>query len=82
MLDIKKIRDDPEAVKAAGRKKRIPVDAEVDSLLELDRRVRALKHERETLKAEQNRTGKEIARLAGADKEARIRDMAALARLG
>lgn len=69
MLDLKKIREDPEAVKAGGRKKRIPVDEVVDRILVLDADRRKLCHETDELKAHQKKVGKEIAKLKGAERE-------------
>ena len=37
MLDIKRIKDDPEAVKAGLRAKEVDCDAAVDRILELDK---------------------------------------------
>ena len=37
MLDIKRIKDDPEAVKAGLRAKEVDCDQEVDRILELDK---------------------------------------------
>ena len=75
MLDIRTIRDDPQRVKAAGRKKLFVVDAEVDRILDLDGQRRELLHEMEQLKAEQNRASKAIARLEGEEKQERIEEM-------
>ena len=50
MLDIKLIREQPEFVKAELAKVGFP-GQELDALLELDRRRRALIHETESLKA-------------------------------
>jgi len=82
MLDIKRIRAEPDAVKEGARKKRIPAADLVDQALRCDERRRALTVEWESIKAEQNRAGKEIARLAGAEKEERIRRMGELAARG
>ena len=60
MLDIKRIKDDPEAVKAGLRAKEVDCDAAVDRILELDAQRRALILSTETDKAEQNRVSKEI----------------------
>ena len=60
MLDIKRIKDDPAAVKAGLRAKEVDCDAQVDRILELDAARRALILETETDKAEQNRVSKEI----------------------
>ncbi len=68
MLDLRFIRENSDAVRAACVKKRIDVD--VDRLLAVDRDVRELKRQVETQKAEQNQKSKEIPKLAGAEKEA------------
>ena len=60
MLDIKRIKDDPEAVKAGLRAKEVDCDAQIDRILELDAKRRALILQSETNKAEQNRVSKEI----------------------
>lgn len=52
MLDIKFIRENPDLIKAAAKKKRI--DFNVDELLRLEGRRSALLTEVETLRAEQN----------------------------
>lgn len=75
MLDPKKIRQNPEAVKAGGHKKRIPVDGEVDRFVGLDGERRKIVHERDELKAHQNRVGKEIAKLKGEEKAQRGKEM-------
>lgn len=60
MLDIKKIKENPEAVKAGLRAKEVDCDETVDRILELDAQRRALIQETENKKAEQNRISKEI----------------------
>ncbi len=60
MIDIKRIKDNPEAVKAGYHARKIDCDAQVDRILELDGQRRALILETETSKAEQNRVSKEI----------------------
>ena len=75
MLDIKRIRMDPEAVKAGVRKKRIPAEDLVDRALKADDDRKAVTQEWEAIKADQNRSGKEIAKLSGAEKAERIRRM-------
>ena len=42
MLDIKKIKENPEAVKAGLRAKEVDCDATVDRILELDEQRRQL----------------------------------------
>jgi seryl-tRNA synthetase len=66
MLDLKVIRENPDLVRAACRKKRIDVD--LDRLLVLDAKVRELKREQEALRAEQNAKSKEIPKLGPAER--------------
>jgi len=60
MIDIKLIRENPDKVKAGFRKKEIDCDAEVDRILELDKKRRELIAAGEQNKAEQNRISKQI----------------------
>ena len=60
MLDIKRIKDNPEAVKAGLRAKEVDCDAQIDRILALDAQRRSLILSTETDKAEQNRVSKEI----------------------
>ncbi len=60
MIDIKRIKDNPEVVKAGYRAREMDCDWQVDRILELDAQRRALILETETSKAEQNRVSKEI----------------------
>jgi len=76
MLDIKFIRAQPDVVRAAAQLKRIEFD--VDRLLEVDAERRRLLQQVEELKAQQNRTSKEIATLQGEARSARIQAMQAL----
>lgn len=62
MLDLKFIRENPDAVKQGSAAKNIDVD--VDAILKLDTEKRAAIGEVETLKAEQNRASEEIAKLS------------------
>jgi seryl-tRNA synthetase len=66
VLDLKRIRAEPEAVKAGALKKRIECD--VDALLALDAELRVRGVEIDALRAEQNSTGKQV---AGATSEQR-----------
>ena len=43
MLDIKRIKEDPAAVKAGLKAKEVDCDAVVDQILELDGKIRSLK---------------------------------------
>ena len=53
MLDIKKIKENPEAVKAGLRAKEVDCDATVDRILELDEQRRQLIASTEQRKAMQ-----------------------------
>jgi len=59
MLDRREIRDDPDAVKDAVRKKGIDLD--VDELLDLDRAARKLQHELDQAQARRKSSAKEFA---------------------
>ncbi len=61
MLDINLIRSNPEFVKAGLAKK--GCDADLDQLLEMDQKRRALVAENEAIKAERNRLNKDIPQL-------------------
>lgn len=78
MLDINFIRENPDKVRQAAQNKRIPAD--IDRLLEVDGRWRAATSEIEQLRAEQNKAGKEIAKLTGDDKQQAISRMADIKR--
>ena len=52
MLDIRKIKENPDAVKAGLKAKEVDCDAIVDKILELDVQVRALKTSSESKTAE------------------------------
>ena len=69
MIDIKRIKDDPEAVKAGLRAKEVDCDAQVDRILELDAARRAAIAETEAMKAEQNKVSKEIPKLKKAGED-------------
>ena len=63
MLDIKRIKENPEAVKAGLRAKEVDCDATIDRILELDEQRRALIADTESRKARQNKVSKEIPQL-------------------
>ncbi len=76
MLDVRLIRSQPEAVRAAlARRGRVP--AEMDELLALDEERRRILVEQEALSAQRNRATEEISRLkrAGEDAAAQIAAM-------
>lgn len=73
MLDIKFIRENPEKVKNGAKNKN--VDIEIEGLLVLDEKRRTFLPEVENLRAEQNKTGGEVASLAGKEKEKKIESL-------
>ena len=70
MLDIKFVRENPDAVRENIRKKfqdgKLPL---VDKVLELDKRNREIKTEVETLRAKRKTISKEIGKLMGQGKK-------------
>ena len=60
MIDIKKIKENPTAVKDGLRAKEVNCDEQVDRILELDSQRRSLIAETEAMKAEQNKVSKQI----------------------
>ncbi len=63
MIDLKRLRQDPEAVRRSLRRRLDPAaDAAVDVLLDLDRRRREALVQVETLKATRNTASEEVAR--------------------
>jgi seryl-tRNA synthetase len=73
VLDIRFIRNNPEAVRRAAKLKHI--DFDIDRLLEVDVERRRLIQASEEMKAHQNRTSKQISSLQGEERQARIREM-------
>jgi seryl-tRNA synthetase len=78
MVDLKFIREQPDAFKASLRRKRVDPGL-IDGLLEADRRRRELVRQIEALRAAQNRASQEIPRLSGAAREERIAEMKRIA---
>ena len=70
MLDIKRIKEDPAAVKAGLKAKEVDCDAVVDQILEMDGKIRSLKTSTETKTAEKNKLSKENGKLFGQKKGA------------
>ncbi len=68
MLDIRKIKENPDAVKAGLKAKEVDCDAIIDKILELDVQVRALKTSTETKTAQKNKISKENGKLFGMKK--------------
>ena len=69
MIDIKRIKENPDAVKAGFKAKEVDCDATVDRILELDEQRRKLIAATESLKAQQNTVSKEIPQLKKAGKD-------------
>ena len=80
MLDIKKIKENPDLVKAGLKAKEVDCDAVIDRILELDVQVRGLKTSTETKTAQKNKLAKENGKLFGQKKgaEKRGEDVSAL----
>ena len=70
MLDIKLIKENPDAVKAGLKAKEVDCDAIVDRILELDVQIRALKTSTEGKTAQKNKLAKENGKLFGQKKGA------------
>ena len=68
MLDIMKIRLNPDQVKAGLKAKEVDCDAIVDRILMLDKEIKALKTSSETKVAEKNKISKENGKLFGMKK--------------
>ena len=70
MLDIRRIKEDPNGVKAGLKAKEVDCDAIIDRILELDVQVRGLKTSTESKTAEKNKISKENGKLFGMKKGA------------
>ena len=70
MLDIRRIKENPDAVKAGLKAKEVDCDAIIDRILELDIQIRALKTSTEGKTAEKNKLAKENGKLFGQKKAA------------
>jgi len=70
MLDIKRIKEDPQGVKAGLRAKEVNCDEIVDRILDLDVQIRGLKTSTETKTAQKNKLAKENGKLFGQKKGA------------
>ena len=68
MIDIRKIKENPDAVKAGLKAKEVDCDAIIDKILELDVQVRGLKTSTETKTAQKNKISKENGKLFGMKK--------------
>ena len=87
MIDLKALREDPDRYREGARKKRISVD--IDRILALDERRRAIQHQQDEIRAEQRRLEKEagprigglMGKLKGAQGEEKARLEAEVAEL-
>ena len=70
MLDIRKIKENPDAVKAGLKAKEVDCDNIVDRILELDVQIRGLKTSTEGKTAQKNKLAKENGKLFGQKKGA------------
>jgi seryl-tRNA synthetase len=77
MIDLHDLRERPEAYQKACEKKRVSFD--VRAFLSLDGEYRRTKNEVESMRAAQNAVSKEIPKLSGSDKEAKLAEMKSLA---
>ena len=68
MLDIRKIKENPDAVKAGLHAKEVDCDAIVDRILELDVQIRGLKTTSEGRTTQKNKIAKENGKLFGMKK--------------
>ncbi len=70
MLDIRRIKENPDAVKAGLKAKEVDCDAVIDRILELDVQIRALKTATESKTAQKNKLAKDNGKLFGMRKGA------------
>ena len=73
MLDIKKIKENPQAVKDGLKAKEVDCDATIDRILVLDDQIRALKTASEGKTAQKNKLSRENGKLFGQKKGAEKR---------
>ena len=78
MLDLKAIRQNPEAFKTSLARKGVDV-SQIDRLLASDESRRELLQKVEALKQKQNQVSKEIPKLSGAEKEKVLAEMKTIA---
>ena len=69
MIDLKTLREDPEAVRASQRARGEDVSV-VDALLSADERRRSAVSKADTLRAEQKQLGKQVGKAKGEEREA------------
>ena len=69
MLDLKAIREDPDAFRRGLARRSPELAADLDRVLELDRRRRELTATVDELRAEQNRGSKAVGRASGSERD-------------
>ena len=77
MIDLHDLRERPDAYQQACEKKRVKFD--VNAFLALDTEYRKARGDFESMRAQQNAVSKEIPKLSGAEKEAKLAEMKGLA---
>lgn len=76
MLDIKFIRENPDLVKSAARRKHF--DCDVDTLLQLDADALKLRQQLQDIATEKNAKGKQIGKLPNDEKQAALAELSDL----
>lgn len=76
MLDIKVIRENPEKIKAGCKAKKFDVD--IDKLLEVDNTLLSAKKQLQEIATEKNEIGKQIPKLSGDEKAAKLEKLSTL----
>ena len=76
MIDIKQIRDNPDAFKAACKAKKFDVD--IDKLLSVDAELRTIKQQLQDISTDKNRIGKSIPTLPPDAKESALSQLSEL----
>ncbi len=73
MIDLKLLRENPNAIRTAAAAKNVTLD--VDRIVELDRKVRSLKGEIEAIAAQKNEVSKRIPTASKEERTAMIEEM-------
>ena len=80
MLDVRRIRSDPDAVRAALARRGPGAAADVERILELDARQRAAASQRDDLRARVNALSKDVGRLRASGDDAQAEELMAQSR--
>lgn len=73
MIDLKILREQPKLITDAAKAKRVEID--IDRILELDRRVRALKSDSEAIAATKNEVSKRLPTVSAEERAKLIEEM-------